>query len=111
MLLPHNDSFQQILKKPFLALCLIYFFYRQARNKWGGGPPLEFINIQPPKVGPPLEFINLKTQKGGPPLEFINLQPQNEGPPLESINHQPKNRGPPLGTISMDLAVPIRGVD
>ena len=70
-----------------------------------GGPPLEFINIQPPKVGPPLEFINLKTQKGGPPLEFINLQPQNEGPPLESINHQPKNRGPPLGTISMDLAV------
>ena len=42
---------------------------------------------------------------GGPPLEFINLQPQNGGPPLEIINHQPKNGGPPLGTISMDLAV------
>ena len=34
-----------------------------------GGPPLEFINIQPKKGGPPLEFIN---QRGGPPLDFIN---------------------------------------
>ena len=34
-----------------------------------GGPPLEFINIQPKKGGPPLEFIN---QMGGPPLDFIN---------------------------------------
>ena len=55
--------------------------------------------------GPPLEFINIQPQKGGPPLEFINLQPQNGGPPLEFINHQPKYGGPPLGTISMDLAV------
>ena len=36
--------------------------------------------------------------KRGPPLEFINNQ------------HQPKNGGPPLGTISMDLAVPIRSI-
>ena len=37
-------------------------------SKWGG-PPLEFINIQPKIGGPPLEFIN---QRGGPPLDFIN---------------------------------------
>jgi hypothetical protein len=65
-----------------------------------GGPPLEFINIQPKKEGPPLEFIN---QKGGPPLDFINLQSPKGGPPLEFINL--KMGGPPLGTISMDLAV------
>ena len=42
-----------------------------------GNPPLEFINIQPPKGCPPLHFINYM---GGPPLEFINIQPPNRGP-------------------------------
>ena len=41
-----------------------------------GGPPLEFIKIQPKKGGPALEFINIQPPKGGPPLEFINIQPQ-----------------------------------
>ena len=42
-----------------------------------GGPPLEFINIQPPKRDPPLEFINQRGSisrfhqpKGGLPLDF-----------------------------------------
>ena len=65
-----------------------------------GGPPLEFINIQPKKGG---SASRIHQPKGGPPLESIN---QRGGPPLEFINHQPKNGGPPLGTISMDLAVP-----
>ena len=30
-----------------------------------GGPPLKM-------GGPPLEFINIQPKKGGPPLEFIN---------------------------------------
>ena len=66
--------------------------------------PLKAINIQPPKRGTASRFHQ---PDGGPPLEFINIQPQNGGPPLELINHQPKNGGPPLGTISMDLAVSI----
>ena len=32
-----------------------------------GGPPLEFINIQPPKEGPPIEFIKIQPPKGGLP--------------------------------------------
>ena len=76
-----------------------------------GGPPLEFINIQPNKEGPPLVFINQRgggsasrshQLDGGPPLEIINIQPPKGGPPLQFINIQPQK-----GTISMDLAVKI----
>ena len=73
-----------------------------------GGPPLEFINIQPPKRGPPLEFINQRGSAsrfyqldGGLPLEFININLKMGGPPLEFININLKMGA--LGTISMDL--------
>ena len=56
--------------------------------------------------GPHLDRIHQHTANGGPPLDFINIQPQKGG--SASRIHQPstKNRGSPLGTISMDLAVP-----
>ena len=82
-----------------------------------GGPPLEFIDMQPQKRGSPLEVINIQppkmgsasrihqhtapqkgvrfqnsstysTPKGGSPLEFINIQPPKRGPPLEFINQR-----------------------
>ena len=83
-----------------------------------GGPPLEFINIQPKKGGPPLDFINqmgvrlqnsstYSLPKGGPPLEFINIQPSKGGPPLEFINIQPQNGGPPLEFININLKMGV----
>ena len=53
-----------------------------------------------PRGGQPLKM-------GGPPLEFMNIQPKNGGSASRIHQHQPKNGGPPLGTISMDLAVLI----
>ena len=117
-----------ILKEKHFLTCLsecLKLKYRQINRicpqrcipSKNGGPPLEFINIQPPKMGStsrihqrtasqkvvrlqisstysppkgglPLEFINIKPPKGGPPLEFINIQPPKRGPPLEFINQR-----------------------
>ena len=84
-----------------------------------GGTPLKIsILLDPLKLS--LEADPL-SKWGGPPLEFINIHPpkgvrlQNssaKGCPPPSSFHQPKRDlinqkgGPPLGTISMDLAVP-----
>ena len=68
-----------------------------------GKPPLKM-------GGPPLEFISIQPSKGGPPLEFINIQPLKRR--SASRIHQPKRvclqisstrRVPPLEFININL--------
>ena len=99
-------SFQQVSR----------FFDNTLFFKKKGGPPLELINIQPPKRGSASRIhqytapqkttaSRIHQVEGSPPLEFINIHPPERG--SASRIHQPKNGSPPLGTISMDLAVYI----
>ena len=70
----NSTSYQQKKTKTFLAL---YWYVMQfgctarsieivPHSKWGRGPSLEFVKLQPPKVGPPLEFISVQTPKRVP---------------------------------------------
>ena len=55
-----------------------------------GGPPLEFINIQPLKRGSASKFHQLD---GGPPLEFINIQPPKRWSASRIHQHTATKRG------------------
>ena len=46
--------------------------------------------------GPPLEFINIQPQKGGPPLKFINIQP----PKMGSASRIQQNTAPKMWSVS-----------
>ena len=74
--------------------------------KWG--PPLEFINIQPPKRG----VLHQNSSSYSPP-KGVRLQNSSSQRGSASRFHHLKRdpinqkRGPPLGTISMDLVVHV----
>jgi hypothetical protein len=70
-----------------------------------GGPPLEFINIQPQIGGlPRVRLYNKSTYsppKGGPPLESINIQPPTKGVRLyNSSTYSLPKGGSPLEFIN-----------
>ena len=86
-----------------------------------GGPPLEFINIHPPKRGSTSRIHQHTAPKRGSASRIHQHTAPKRGPPLKIHQHtvpkwgsasrihqhQPKNGGLPLGTIFMDLAVSL----
>jgi hypothetical protein len=69
-----------------------------------------FLNTDPPSKwgGPPLEFIDIQPRNGGLPLKFINIKPLKMGS-ASKIHHHTAQKIRPIKFIDQKGIQPKRG--